>query len=625
MIYDCFTFFNELDLLEIRLNILDEVVDRFVLVESRKTFTNRDKELVFEKHKNRFSKFAGKIIHVVVEDYPEYTSPWLYESVQRNAIAKGLVGACDDDVVLISDVDEIPDPDKVRSFANIPGVKVFDQRYYAYYLNYRNVRQVRWWGTKMLFYGDFLHAFDGVDVVYDEFLPEELNKGTTASKIRMRQIPADRMRTVRLFNAGWHFTSVGGAAAVVEKLRSYSHQEHRDDESRYDLENVERLIAAGKSPGLKMNCFAEKICETFPSYLVSNIDRYRHLIFNPTTEYWRNTLVARSCRIAQGYAIHLCECIIPAPVHRFLHRCRVRVRSILCRRRCRTVMARISGGLGNQLFTYATMMKIASETGREILIDDSEYSIVKGRAFLLDRFAAPSETRRCGVLLKVLSLTACILEHYGLGRFGMRILRLLGWRRFEFDVCREFADDEKSFAASVSCSSKCVYLTGCCQRLPLIADRESLRKSFALRQEEDDVVMGEDTVSVHVRRGDYLTMGEGWVLGVGYYRNAIAKMSAAVANPKWYVFSDDIEWCREKFSDLSGAVFVDADTEDPCADMIKMSKCRNHIIANSTFSWWSAYLSRDEGVVIYPDKWVAGIDTGRSLLMPDDWISVSTK
>ena len=97
MIYDCFTFFNELDMLEIRLNVLKDVVDRFVLVEATRTFTNHGKELVYQKNKYRFENFEDRIIHIVVDDFPEYKTPWHYESHQRNAILRGLKDAKPDE------------------------------------------------------------------------------------------------------------------------------------------------------------------------------------------------------------------------------------------------------------------------------------------------------------------------------------------------------------------------------------------------------------------------------------------------------------------------------------------------------------------------------------------------
>lgn len=117
-VYDCFTFFNELDLLEIRLNELDPVVDRFVLVEATVTQRGQPKSLFFRENRERFTKFLPKIEHVVVEDMPAgpqtKSNNWKRENFQRRAIMRGLASAQADDFVLISDLDEIPMPKRSR-------------------------------------------------------------------------------------------------------------------------------------------------------------------------------------------------------------------------------------------------------------------------------------------------------------------------------------------------------------------------------------------------------------------------------------------------------------------------------------------------------------------------------
>src|ERR1035438_146655 len=140
MIYDCFTFFNELDLLEIRLNILDKTVDKFVLVEATKTHQGKEKPLHFSENKKRFEKFLPKIIHVIVDDYPEYEgkSAWILEQHQRNMIQTGLNNCKPDDIILISDVDEIPNSDKILEYKNKSGIKIFRQRMFYYYINCSN-------------------------------------------------------------------------------------------------------------------------------------------------------------------------------------------------------------------------------------------------------------------------------------------------------------------------------------------------------------------------------------------------------------------------------------------------------------------------------------------------------
>src|SRR5579884_2037055 len=109
MIFDAFLFFDELKILKLRLEELGDVVDRFVLVESTRTFSNRSKPLHFLDNQHLFRKYASKIRHVVVEDMPErYESAWDVEAFQRNAILRGIEGAAPDDLIIISDVDEIP-------------------------------------------------------------------------------------------------------------------------------------------------------------------------------------------------------------------------------------------------------------------------------------------------------------------------------------------------------------------------------------------------------------------------------------------------------------------------------------------------------------------------------------
>ena len=116
-IIDCFSFFNELELLEIRLNILDQYVDKFVLVEAAKTQTLKDKPFVFEENKSRYEKFLDKIVHVKLDEgmcpegeFKDYSDDWSMEHFQRNGAHIGVerLNLELDDIILISDLDEIP-------------------------------------------------------------------------------------------------------------------------------------------------------------------------------------------------------------------------------------------------------------------------------------------------------------------------------------------------------------------------------------------------------------------------------------------------------------------------------------------------------------------------------------
>ena len=135
MVYDCFTFYNEFDVLEIRLALLYKHVDFFVIVEADKTWRNNPKPLFFEQQTQRFAKYADKIKHIIVTDLPNDKDPWVLEAFQRNAIARGLTGCSDNDTIFICDVDEIWDPRILTECSVFPSR--IEMPFYYYTLNYR--------------------------------------------------------------------------------------------------------------------------------------------------------------------------------------------------------------------------------------------------------------------------------------------------------------------------------------------------------------------------------------------------------------------------------------------------------------------------------------------------------
>ena len=326
MVYDCFTFFNELDLLEIRLNVLKDVVDKFVLVEAGETHTGKIKPFLYKENSTRFAPFEDRIIYVNIERFPLGYSPWERECYQRNEILKGLGDAKDTDIVLISDLDEIPRPELVAEYAQKPGVWSFNMRSFGFYLNWEDVRSRNMCGTKMLSFHDLKTGFDGIETFYNEFLPPSLNVGTTVSKIRRRNFPTARGGQKRLHNAGWHFTCLGGASAILTKMKAVApHAGFDPDDPTLTVEKINALLEKGQGPALKMNCFAVPIDSSYPRYLIENQDRYSHLIFTETTDYRRNVRWARIGRTVQGRLIQLFERIVPARLHNLLHVIRVKL------------------------------------------------------------------------------------------------------------------------------------------------------------------------------------------------------------------------------------------------------------------------------------------------------------
>ena len=137
MVYDCFQFFNELDILKIRLNVLAPVVDRFVISEATETFSGIKKPLYYEENKELFAAFQDRIIHVVVDDTPQGDTHYR-DTFQKNAVTRGLKDCTDDDIVIFSDLDEIPNPDKIREILQdfqADRIYHFAQRLFYCYLN----------------------------------------------------------------------------------------------------------------------------------------------------------------------------------------------------------------------------------------------------------------------------------------------------------------------------------------------------------------------------------------------------------------------------------------------------------------------------------------------------------
>ena len=152
-IYDCFQFFNEEHILDLRLNILNEFVDFFVMVESTTDHQGNSKKLNFDIKK--FKKFRRKIIYIVVDDTSEAIKKShiggesLVEQYQRNSLTRGLKNCCDNDLIILSDVDEIPDLNKLNIFDKKKKYAVFSQKMFNYKINLLNETENNWHGSKI--------------------------------------------------------------------------------------------------------------------------------------------------------------------------------------------------------------------------------------------------------------------------------------------------------------------------------------------------------------------------------------------------------------------------------------------------------------------------------------------
>jgi len=231
VIYDCFSFFNELELLEIRLHELEDVVDCFVLIEATKTHSGLDKPLYFQMNKDLFTKWNIK--HIVVDGVPtipdrdktwlqsdyQKEDTWVMERYQRNFITPAVWDADPMDIIIISDADEIVRKSVIEDIKEngMPvGSNAINQKLVSMYFNVV-CTNMPWWGSK---------------IVHRKMLDI-----ATPSEVRFHT-PAVR----GIENGGWHFNWIGGGDKVKLKIRSYAHQEFNRGDVLNNVENQMRNL-----------------------------------------------------------------------------------------------------------------------------------------------------------------------------------------------------------------------------------------------------------------------------------------------------------------------------------------------------------------------------------------------
>ena len=321
MTYDCFSFFNEVDLLEIRLNTLDKVVDKFILAESTLTHTGVPKPLYYAENKERFAKFNGRIIHIVVNDFPPFPNTsatemaWIRENWQRNALIRGLPKeATDDDYVIISDLDEIPSPDAVIRAKAHKGVTRLYLTMFYYFLNYKNYTYPIWClGPQVLPLKILCDNTATFDANYSTFIDPRVNKGITPTVVRF--MTPEHIIT----NAGWHFSYCGGIVSVQSKIRSIAHTENNSIQST-DYDEIKKRIFAGKPPFQRDDSFfAVPISQRFPPYIQGNKAKFSSLIFPVTPLYCIKTFLPRFFVSGKRILIETLRLILPRCVRDWLY------------------------------------------------------------------------------------------------------------------------------------------------------------------------------------------------------------------------------------------------------------------------------------------------------------------
>ena len=289
------------------------------------------------------------------------------------------------------------------------------------------------------------------------------------------------------------------------------------------------------------------------------------------------------------------------------------------------IISRITSGLGNQLFQYAIGRHLALKNKTALYVDLSYYLQTYDddtvRTFKLGSFSVPYQTLQQSPLKYVSKAT--------------RLLPNRSWRPFcLFLKERQFHFDEQVLQAQ----AKCVILDGFWQSEAYFRDsadiiRRDLRvkdvPSLEFSAYEQQITNTPMPVSLHVRRGDYVDHPEfsksfGFI-GLDYYEQAIRLVQQAITNPRFFVFSDDTAWSQAHLSLPDNSVFVqNTGPNGDVADLVLMSYCRHHIIANSSFSWWGAWLNPNiDKLVITPKNWYKNKPAWNTKdLLLSDWVAI---
>ena len=257
--FDCFMYHDEDLILDIRLNTLNKYVDKFVIVEANTDHQGNKKKLNFNI--NNFKKFEEKIIYKAIEFFPENYNDWERENFQRNFITNGLNSAQEDDYIIISDVDEIPNLSKLSNFKKYK-FTVFEQKMFYYKINLLNKTVPIWTGSKMC-------------------QKKHLKSPQWLRSQKVKKYPFWKFYKIKwnlIKNGGWHFSFLMTPEKVQKKIKSFAHSEFNTNK----FTNLSK-ISASINQGLDIfdrDMIYQKIDfdNSFPNYILNNREKFKDWI-----------------------------------------------------------------------------------------------------------------------------------------------------------------------------------------------------------------------------------------------------------------------------------------------------------------------------------------------------------
>jgi hypothetical protein len=293
------------------------------------------------------------------------------------------------------------------------------------------------------------------------------------------------------------------------------------------------------------------------------------------------------------------------------------------------IVVKLIGGLGNQLFQYAAGLALANYHKTELYLDishlneDSKGAYTK-RKFELDKFK-----------LDIKIADKAILDNFNFNenKFITK-LKKLSPGLFKKMI---FNEHQFNYHSNFFKLPATTYLNGYWQSEKYFNSfRDKLVASIALGEPFsekakiiNEKIVSTNSVSVHVRRGDFISLKSAnhfhGFLEMDHYKQAIDLIKSIVNNPTFFIFSDDINWCKDNFDFISPKEFVDGSTLGISTheELVLMSCCKHNIIANSSFSWWGAWLNQNKDkTIVAPKNWFADKTINTNDLIPSNWIRI---
>ena len=258
-LYDCFIFNGENFILDLRLNILNDFVEKFVIVESKYDHQGNKKNLKFKKE--NFKKFNSKINYKIIENFPENYNDWERENYQRNFIVNGLTEADDEDYIMISDVDEIPNIENLIKIKDRNFV-AFKQRNFNLKINLLNKTYPDWYGTRLC---------------KKKYLKSP--QWIRSQKVKPYSIfNFYRIKWNIIENGGWHFSFLMTPEDIVQKIKSFAHSEYNNEYFK-DLKRINEAIKNNKDIfDRNQNYIKVNLDSSFPKFIINNVNKYNNWI-----------------------------------------------------------------------------------------------------------------------------------------------------------------------------------------------------------------------------------------------------------------------------------------------------------------------------------------------------------